>query len=357
MNFILKKYIINLILIFVISGCGSVNKNVDIDNIPVELPLYWENPIYDESELTGDWWMDFNDSQFEDFIILFKDSSIDIQTLVYEKNIAYYSSLVNKPGFLPSINSSARIDTNIQNLSGFGAAGNLLNNNEQSDETPSAAVVNFGSTNINLGIQFQWEIDVWGTLLNSRKSVEKKYESVIYNLNYLAFSLLVRSSQLYYSVLESALQVRLAEESYERYVEIQDYVRLKYEKGLKSSLDLRLSQTSVSTSKISLENKKNAYKSLSREIQIMLGQYPSGSFLKAYPFPSELPLINTGIPAELLSRRPDIKALFAKTESAGFKLKEAQRSRFPKISLVGNIGTSSNRIEDMLSIETIVYGI
>jgi outer membrane protein, multidrug efflux system len=354
MNFIYKKIIIIQFLIFTFSGCGLLNKNLDINDMPIELPSYWQSPIYNEAELTGNWWKSFNDSKFEEFIILFKENSIDLQTLVYDRKIAYYSSAINKPGFFPSINSSARIDTNIQNLSGFGAAGNLLNNNEDSQETASSSTVNFGSTNFNLGIQFQWEIDVWGTLLHSRKSIEKDYESVIYNLNYLGFSLLVRASQLYYSVLESALQVEIAEKSYKRYVEIQDYVRSKYEKGLVNSLDLRLSQSSVSTAKISLENKKNVYRSLSRQIQILLGEYPSGYFLDSYDFPSKIPKINSGVPSDLLSRRPDIKALFAKAESAGFKFKEAERNRFPKLSLIGNIGTSSNNIEDMLNID---YGV
>ena len=354
MNFICKKIIIIHFFIFTFSGCGLLNKNLDIDDMPIELPSYWQSPIYNETELTGNWWKSFNDSKFEEFIILFKENSIDLQTLVHDRKIAYYSSAINKPGFFPSINSSARIDTNIQNLSGFGAAGNLLNNNEDSQETASSSIVNFGSTNINLGIQFQWEIDVWGMLLNSRKSIQKDYESVIYNLNYLGFSLLVRASQLYYSVLESALQVEIAEKSYKRYVEIQDYVRSKYEKGLVNSLDLRLSQSSVSTAKISLENKKNVYRSLSRQIQILLGEYPSGYFLDSYDFPSIIPKINSGVPSDLLSRRPDIKALFAKAESAGFKLKEAERNRFPKLTLIGNIGTSSNNIEDMLNVD---YGV
>ena len=60
------------------------------------------------------------------------------------------------------------------------------------------------------------------------------------------------------------------------------------------------------------------------------------------------------MPSDLLSRRPDIKALFAKAESAGFKLKEAERNRFPKLTLIGNIGTSSNNIEDMLNVD---YGV
>ena len=70
---------------------------------------------------------------------------------------------------------------------------------------------------------------------------------------------------------------------------------------------------------------------MSRQIQIMLGEYPSGYFLDSYSLPSQIPNINSGVPADLLIRRPDIKALFSKVESAGFKLQEARRDRFPKL--------------------------
>ena len=65
MNFICKKIIIIHFFIFTFSGCGLLNKNLDIDEMPIELPSYWQSPIYNETELTGNWWKSFNDSKFE----------------------------------------------------------------------------------------------------------------------------------------------------------------------------------------------------------------------------------------------------------------------------------------------------
>ena len=64
------------------------------------------------------------------------------------------------------MNVNARIDSNIQNLSGFGVASNFLNNNNESENSNSSDIINFGSTNVNLGIQMQWEIDMWDRLLS-----------------------------------------------------------------------------------------------------------------------------------------------------------------------------------------------
>ena len=48
----------------------------------------------------------------------------------------------------------------------------------------------------------------------------------------------------------------IAQESYDSFLEIRDLVKDRYERGLKSSLDCRLSETSVSTSKVLIETRQ-----------------------------------------------------------------------------------------------------
>ena len=59
MNFILKHNIIILISFFIFSGCGLTVKNLEVDENPIEIPSYWQSPIYDETDLTGNWWKNF----------------------------------------------------------------------------------------------------------------------------------------------------------------------------------------------------------------------------------------------------------------------------------------------------------
>jgi len=341
-------------LSFFFNGCGLNNHNVTIESIPIEIPKYWSTSIHSNDSLIGDWHSIFDDPDFENFIILFKKNSIDLQTIVHDKKIAYYGSLIKQPSLFPTINSNARIDTNMQNLAGFGFADSFL---ENSEDQGNSAIINFGSTNVSFGINFQWEVDIWGNLLNTRKASLKDYESINYNLNYLGFSLLVRASQIYFAAVEASLQLKLAEESYISFVEISNFVKTRYEKGVKSSLDYRLSQSTVSNSKIVLENRKIQLKNINRKIETMLGLYPTGNFIKTYNLPNYFSDIDTGIPADLLLRRPDIKALFLNAESAGLKLAEAKRNRLPKISLSGNVGTSSNSLEDMFNIDHGVWNL
>ena len=156
---------------------------------------------------------------------------------------------------------------------------------------------------------------------------------------------MIRVSKLYFSAKEAASQLKLSEDSYQSLVEIRDLVKERYEKGLRPSLDYRLAETSVATSILSIENNKNILKSLNRQIEILIGEYPSGTFVNKSSLPTALPSVPVGIPASVIQRRPDIKSLVLKVEAAGHRFAQSKRDLLPGITLNGSAGTSTQDIE------------
>jgi outer membrane protein TolC len=146
----------------------------------------------------------------------------------------------------------------------------------------------------------------------------------------------------------------IAQESYDSFLEIRDLVKDRYERGLKSSLDYRLAETSVSISKVLIESSALQLKSLNRRLEILSGKYPKGDLITGKTLPVSLPNIESVIPADLLIRRPDIRSLFLKTESEGLLLAQAKRNLLPGISLNGSVGTSAQKLEDIFNAD---YGI
>ena len=55
---------------------------------------------------------------------------------------------------------------------GFGEAGSAIFGGSPGE------VVSFGNSTAGLGINFQWELDIWGRLLNGRKAAQKNYEAI-----------------------------------------------------------------------------------------------------------------------------------------------------------------------------------
>jgi outer membrane protein TolC len=162
---------------------------------------------------------------------------------------------------------------------------------------------------------------------------------------------LIRGTQLYFSAKEAAAQLELSKESYQSLVEIRDLVKERYEKGLRPSLDYRLSETSVATSIVSIENRKSLLRSLNRQIETLMGSYPSGTFIKKSKLPIVLPTVPAGIPASVIERRPDVRSLVLKMEAAGHRVAQSKRNLLPGIAINGSAGTSTQEFEKIIDKE------
>ena len=343
------------LLFFLFFGCVT-KQEVRVESLDISIPDAWVTPITSSENISGDWWSIFEDATLDTFLVRLKTESPDMRSLVQNQKMALYNAKINGASIYPSFNLAARSDTNVQNLSGFGFADSFLNDSNGNDssntsEQTSSSVLSFGNRNFGLGINLQWEIDVWGRLLNGRKAAYKDYESIKYDLSYLQFSTLIRGTQLYFSAKEAAAQLELSKESYQSLVEIRDLVKERYEKGLRPSLDYRLSETSVATSIVSIENRKSLLRSLNRQIEALMGSYPSGTFIKKSKLPIVLPTVPAGIPASVIERRPDVRSLVLKMEAAGHRVAQSKRNLLPGIAINGSAGTSTQEFEKIIDKE------
>ena len=346
-----KSFIITAFIFLL--GCAN-NTSITIEDIDIDIPDRWQTTIPDYEPLTGKWWSMFNDPELEQFIDAILENSPNIKTIINNRKIALQNAKINGSGVFPTLNPSLNSSKSQQNLSGFGFGEFFSNMNGSQDSIGGGSsdneVVTFDSESYGLSLNLQWEIDVWGRVLNGRRAAFKEYESLDYELSYLAYSTIVRSTQTYFQAIEASEQLKIAQESYESLVRIRDLVEDRFKRGIKSSLDFRLAETSVSTAKITIEDRKNQLHSLNRNLEIISGDYPAGILISN-------PEISAGIPADIITRRPDINALVLRVEAAGLNLSQAKRNLLPGLTLNGSVGTSAKKLEDILNDDNSVWSL
>ena len=354
-----SKSIIITVFIFLL-GCAN-NTSITIEDIDIDIPDRWQTTIPDYEPLTGKWWSMFNDPELEQFIDAILENSPNIKTIINNRKIALQNAKINGSGVFPTLNPSLNSSKSQQNLSGFGFGDFFSNMNGSQDSigggSSDSEVVTFDSESYGLSLNLQWEIDVWGRVLNGRRAAFKEYESLDYELSYLAYSTIVRSTQTYFQAIEASEQLKIAQESYESLVRIRDLVEDRFKRGIKSSLDFRLAETSVSTAKITIEDRKNQLHSLNRNLEIISGDYPAGILISNHELPDTIPEISAGIPADIITRRPDINALVLRVEAAGLNLSQAKRNLLPGLTLNGSVGTSAKKLEDILNDDNSVWSL
>lgn len=352
---IIKIFTSFSLIAMILSGCLS-KPEIKIEDLDVMVPESWTTSLPDTEELVGDWWIIFKDSLLTRYLRDFNENSPDVMTLIQNQKVAQNNARIKSSSIFPQINFTSRVDTNVQNLSGFGFTSTLFSqdSNSSQDNFDNDEVLSFGNTSAGIGLNLQWEVDIWGRLLNARKAAYKNYDAMLHDLAYLRFSTEIRAAQLYFRGIESAAQYKLSQESYESLVTIRDLVKDRYDKGLRSSLDYRLAETSVSTAIVSMENRKTQLRTINRDLEILIGEYPEGKLIKNNQIPKFMPGISKSFPASLIQKRPDIKSLIYKLESQNYKVAESKRNLLPGLYLNSNVGTSAQSIKDIIDRD---YGI
>ena len=145
------------------------------------------------------------------------------------------------------------------------------------------------------------------------------------------------------------MQQSLSEQIYQSLKEVRDVVSERYERGLTSSLDLRLSESALANSELQKINQSIQSVKLLRDLEVILGKYPSSSLVISKTLPLSIPSVPAGIPSELIERRPDVKAAINRMEAASYEHVQSKRNLFPSFSLTATGGTSASDLNNILN--------
>jgi outer membrane protein TolC len=110
---------------------------------------------------------------------------------------------------------------------------------------------------------------------------------------------------------------------------------------------LRLAETDVATAQANLSQREGERDQARRQLEILLGRYPSADLVGAAKLPKVPGFPPAGLPSELLLRRPDILASERRLAAAGRREDEARKAFYPSFSLTGSAGQSTSELNNI----------
>lgn len=212
---------------------------------------------------------------------------------------------------------------------------------------------------LNLGLGFQWEIDVWGKLTDKKRAAAMRWMKSV-EAGQLAQTMLVAevASQYYHligldkkcAVLEE--EIRKTRESYKLTNEL-----MKEGEVSRLSVDQFLSRR-MKLEEMLLDSRQQVGE-VERALALLMGKLPfeikrSGfDELQEYLYPS-----SKGIPAQMLLQRPDVKAAELELLASKSDVKAARKAFFPSLSLGGSGGFSAFDLDKwFVSPASLVYNL
>ncbi|SHM29899.1 efflux transporter outer membrane subunit [Flavobacterium chilense] len=191
-------------------------------------------------------------------------------------------------------------------------------------------------------LRMSWEVDIWGKAAMQKRDAKAAYFAQKENLSALKTRIIVQVAQSYYNLLGLDEQLKIAQKNIELSDSTLQMMKLQYNSGSISSLAVNQTEAQKKTAELLVPLAKANIAVQENALQILCGEYPntitrSGN-LNVDEFAFEMP---AGIPASLLSRRPDVKASEYAVMSATAKTGLAKATMYPTLSLSPSIGINS----------------
>jgi NodT family efflux transporter outer membrane factor (OMF) lipoprotein len=208
---------------------------------------------------------------------------------------------------------------------------------------PNSSPVRFW--NAALAAQAVWELDFWGKFRRGVESADAAYLASIANYDQVLVTLLGDVAATYIGIRTTEELIAIARDNVHKQEDALKIARAKYRGGSTSELDvfqatsvLEATRSAIPQLEIQLEQGRNA-------LCVLLGipPRPLGRLLaRSRGIPRPPHAIAVGIPADLLRRRPDIRAaeLAALAQSEQIGIAESQL--YPAISISGAFGGTAS---------------
>lgn len=191
-----------------------------------------------------------------------------------------------------------------------------------------------GTRTYSLGLASSYELDLWGRLQAARQAAALDVAATREDFNTAAISIAAEIAVRWLGIISSRMQKELLEKQLRTNETILELVQLRFRNAMVSALDIYQQKQLVENVKAEMPLVEEKEKLLLHDLAVLLGKPPGTSLnTTAARFPELLPLPPFGLPADLLSARPDIRAAGKRLEAADWQIASARANRLPSISL------------------------
>lgn len=194
----------------------------------------------------------------------------------------------------------------------------------------------------NASLRLSWEVDIWGKARLQKEAALAAFFSQKDNMNALKTRIIVQVIQAYYNLLTLDEQKKVAE----RNVALSDstlmMIRLQYNSAQVSSLAVLQAEAQKKTAELLVPAALQGIAVEENALSILCGDFPAAieraAGLDALLTEEILP---AGVPAALLSRRPDVRAAEYSVVVANSRTGLAKIAMYPSFSLSPSVGANS----------------
>ena len=324
----MRKTVLMMAIGLALGGCASVGPDYQRPEVPT--PEQWQISIQQANDLANTlWWEQFQDPTLNELIqvALRENRDVKIAAARVEEYMGRYG--VTRSAQFPQV--------------GAGAAGSRTRNSESGNITLPENPTD--SYQVDLGVSF--ELDLWGKLRRATEAARADLLATEETRRTVILTLVSQLANSYVRLLDFDQQLAITHATLEARQESVRINRLRFQAGLISELDYQQALAEYLNATVQVPLLERLIAQQENAISLLLGRNPGKITRDRTLEQLVLPRIPSGLPSNLLERRPDIQRAEQQLIAANALIGVAKAAFFPSISLTGFLGTASTDLSDL----------
>ncbi|WP_083654968.1 efflux transporter outer membrane subunit [Burkholderia sp. SRS-W-2-2016] len=282
-------------------------------------------PVNAAQTIEADWWKGFQDPYLNTLIDKAIAGNFDIQVLAARIDVARTQISEAQAGKLPTVNLGAGVDYTATSGQPF-------------------------SKTYNLAAQVNWDIDIWGKVEKGVQAQKAEFHASEADWRAGYLELVANVSSTYFQILQFDDQIAQQQKTLGTNQQILTIYQGQARNGVAPQTQVLRQQAEINRLTHDLFELRRSRAVANNALCTLLG-VPAGEFEVPQGHLQErvkLPDVPDGLPAQLLSRRPDLVAAEFRVLEAYDLVGQAKLAQLPSIGLTAQGGTASVALNQLL---------
>ncbi len=330
-----------------LAGC-AVGPNYHRPDVPVA-PAWKEQPPWRAASPKdglpkGQWWTIFGDAELSQYESQAITANQTVEIARTQLQQARASARITQSGLFPQLMAGitgqrSRASANQPTASGIPLSGVAAQNN------------------VVIPFNLSWEADVFGGTRRNVESAKALYQASAANLENVR---LVVTSELavdYFTLRELDAEIAVVDSPVVYQARALRLVQNRHAGGIASGLDVAQQETQLNATRTQATLLRRQRAQFEHAIAVLVGVPASTFAVPAKPLALEAPAIPTGVPSDVLERRPDVAQAERQMASQNAQIGVAKSAFYPSIGVSGGGGFQSSDLANLLTAPSAFWAI
>ncbi len=348
---IIYKYTATVCVLLSIAACKSLNVPEKLENRSVP-DSYATVQIDSLNSAKMNWNEYFKDANLQKLIETAFQNNQELNIILQEIEISKNEIRARKGEYLPSVGLKAGVG--VEKAARYTNIGAM----EATTEIKPGKEMPEPLADFGIGAYAEWEADIWGKLHNAKKAAVNRYLASVEGQHFMKTNLVAEIAESYYELLALDNELEIVQQNIQIQNSAFQIVKLLKQSARANELAVKRFQAQVLKTKALQYQIQQKIVETENQINFLVGRFPQHVDRSTAEFVTMVPqAVYTGLPADLLANRPDIKQAEMELAAARLDIKSAKARFYPSLGISAGIGYRAFNPAYLFNPQSLLYSL